>query len=50
MGLNQGIVRSQSLKLVRSSLELDTGELGDLGSNLDIKAFLGVQTLERCKS
>ena len=35
--------------LVRGSLELETGDLRDLGSDLDIEALLGVETLGACQ-
>ena len=47
MGLDEGIVGSEGLKLVGRSLELDASEVGDLSCNLDVEALLGVQTLQR---
>ena len=36
------------LYLVRGSLELDAGQLRDLGGNLDVKALLRVEALKYC--
>lgn len=42
VSLDERIVRRERLKLVRCSLELETGELGDLGSDLHVETLLGV--------
>lgn len=44
VSLDNGIVGSESLKLVRSSNKLVAGHLGDFGSNVLGKALEGVQT------
>lgn len=43
--LNERVMSSKSLELVRGGLELDAGELGDLSSDLHVEAFPGVQAL-----
>ena len=45
--LDKRIVCGERFELVRCSLELNTSEVCDLGSDFDIEAPLSVQTLER---
>jgi hypothetical protein len=42
VGLDECVVSSESLELVRGSLELDAGKLGNLSSDLDVETALGV--------
>ena len=45
MRLDERVVRRERFELVRRSLELDPGDVGNLSRNLDVEALLGVQAL-----
>jgi hypothetical protein len=45
VGLDERVVRRERLELVRRRLELEAGQLRDLGRDLDVEALLRVKAL-----